>query len=205
MKTLSYLLSALGAVIVTAGCSSIPNPYIPQQLGQVMYDNFDRALEVQITADRDQAIIGKPIHFDIRVRNVSDQALWVPKDPDVCFHFVYSNGIRDNYLEDPMEARFYSKNDAVLLRPGQELTRNFEVKTYYFERTGITEFQAVVTLAKNTNASLSPSWDGRIESNGFGVLVKSAGRDLNIGGLFSKNLPKPTDTKTLTLANTTDY
>jgi hypothetical protein len=107
------------------------------------------------------------------IRNTALEPIWVPADIDVLFTWIYPNGGRDNFMREFQTERFYSKDEAVLLKPGHALVRKETIKTYYFHREGITEFRAVVHSGGNTNPELKPFWQGEIESNGYGVLVGS--------------------------------
>lgn len=186
------LVTVLAASLLGAGCGTVPAPYIPKQVGQVQGGDLTQGLALMIAPQKDNTTIGEPIVFDIQLRNSSDMPLWVSKDPLINFHFTYANGHRDNYLDDAIEDRFYGNDDVVLLKPGEELERQFKVKTYYFEKSGITEFYAVLHVARNTNPAINPCWHGRLESNSYGVLVEPANHGLGellFGQARQRNAP----------------
>lgn len=171
IRTLWSTTPALLAALF-AGCGTIPELRPPTQVGQVRACDQVEGLQVEIKPLNNLAVIGVPIAFEIAVRNTGDHAFWLPKEPPLRFHIVYASGRRDNYLEDPSSPHFYQEHESVRLNPGDSITTQFEVKTYYFDRAGITEFYAVVDPAKNTNPALSPFWDGRAKSNVYGIYVQ---------------------------------
>jgi len=191
MKRYWKMLAAgfLGAGLL--GCTSVPAPYIPKQVGNVRSGSVHDGLEVYIQPQSEQAYIGAPILFDITIRNTGDHAYWIPKQPNVNFRFVYANGRRDNYLEDDISdhSRYYGETDAVLLRPGHQLTQSFPVKTYYFARAGITEFYAILQEGQNDNRALTPCWSGKVVSNSYGVLVEPSRDPKGLGGLIFGKAP----------------
>lgn len=160
----------------------MPAPYLPKTVGPVESARITDALEIQIEPDRDEAYIGDPIRFEVTIRNVSDGAFWVPRDPDLLFTWTYADGGRDNYVDEFANERFYTFDQVVLLKPGESMVKHFDIKTYYFDTAGITEFRALVQTARNTNPAINPFWQGRAMSNAYGVVVKDARRRPYPGG-----------------------
>lgn len=115
--------------------------------------------------------MGEPLYFTVIIQNVGDKPLWLPRNPDLLLTWVYPNGRRDNFIRERPPAQFFSAHNAVLLQPGQQMTRTIAVKTYYFPLPGITEFRAILRGTGNTNPDLQPFWSGRVESNAYGIRV----------------------------------
>lgn len=159
------------AGLVLAGCSTVSDLYIPQTVGPADGSEPYNGLEVTISPSRDRITIGEPIHFNVYLKNVSSQAFWVPREPDIIFMWIYPNGKRDSFVVECRDNVFYGSDQAVLLKPGQSLRTETVIRTYYFARHGITEFQAICNAGRNTNPALQPSWHGKVLSNTYGVRV----------------------------------
>ena len=185
MKTSSIGWAGLLASVMLSGCATVPTPYKPSTVGSLNDSQAKDALEVVIEPQCTHAIIGEPIRFAIRLRNVGTQAFWIPRDPDLMFMWVYPNWRRDNFLAEFDGERDYADREVTLLRPGAELSKQFTIKTYYFNREGVTEFRALVHASRNTNPSFTPFWHGKALSNAFGVMVQSAR-----SGRFAADLSK---------------
>ncbi len=155
-----------------AGCSTIPDDYVPSTIGSMEDGEQDNYLEVHIKAKRNTVAMGEPVVFLVVIKNTSDKPFWIAREPDLLFTWIYPTGRRDNFIREFSEDRYYSENDAILLRAGQQLTKQIEIRTYYFPKEGITEFRAVLHTGSNTNPKLQPFWTGEILSNSFGVLVE---------------------------------
>jgi hypothetical protein len=160
--------------VVLAGCGTVPNAYIPATVGSLGEPDPASSMKVIISSKNTLTFIGDPIIFQVTLKNVSEEPVWVPREPDVLLTWIYPNGRHDNFLREFQEERYYSSDDAVQLLPGQQITKFIPVKTYFFERAGITEFRALVHASRNTNSRLEPFWEGKALSNAFGVLVESA-------------------------------
>jgi hypothetical protein len=171
MKAIRIFATWVLAGILLAGCAEMPGPYVPARVGAIRDTITSGNLEVLIDTDDREALIGQPILFRVTIRNSGQQALWVPKDPDLLFTWIYPDGRRDNFLREFETERFYDQDDAVLLKPGFQINKYVQIKTYYFERAGITEFRALLHAGRNTNPALTPFWHGEVMSNGYGVLV----------------------------------
>ncbi len=152
----------------------MPNAYIPTTVGSLGEPDPASEMKVSISSKNTLAFIGDLIVFQITLKNVSTESIWVPREPDVLLTWIYPNGRHDNFLREFQDERYYSTDDAVQLLPGQQITKFVPVKTYFFERAGVTEFRALVHASRNTNPQLAPFWQGRALSNAFGVLVESA-------------------------------
>jgi hypothetical protein len=167
-----------GAVAMLAaalsGCGTMPETYIPSTVGPLGESNPASEMRVSISSKNTLAFIGDLIIFQITLKNVSEDPIWVPREPDVLLTWTYPNGRRDNFVREFQDERYYSPDDAVQLLPGQQITKFIPVKTYFFERAGITEFRALVHASRNTNPKLAPFWEGKAISNAFGVLVENA-------------------------------
>lgn len=165
---------AAALAFAAAGCATTPKPYVPVTLGSLDDPETDGQLEVWISTSQEAAFIGDPIFFTVTIRNTGTRAVWVPRNPDLLMTWIYPNGRRDNMLREFSRDQHYSASEAVLLRAGQQMTKSVAVKTYYFPRTGITEFRAVLHAGRNTNSELSPFWQGELQSNAYGIMVRSA-------------------------------
>jgi len=172
MKMLYKTAAVLAGAFLLTGCASIEQAYIPDTIGPLQDHVTDGTLRISISTFEDTAYIGDPIVFTVSIRNIGEKAIWFPRNPDLLFIWTYPNGNQDNFLRDFQAERFYSKADAVLLRPGQQMTKSVVIKTYYFPRTGVTEFRAVLHAGRNTNPALKPFWHGEVESNAYGVMVR---------------------------------
>ncbi|MBU0676825.1 MAG: hypothetical protein KJ626_01805 [Verrucomicrobia bacterium] len=176
MKTVLKTLAVIWAVLVAMGCSSVPNPYIPETVGVVTPGKLESGLQVRITPIEDHTPLGTPVLFRVHIRNVGENALWVPKDPTLVFLWTYPNGRRDNFvLEDPAP-RHFREQEAVLLQPGHQVTLSQAIETYYFPRPGITEFSVVINVPRNTNPELDPFWHGELTSNSYGIRMMKPGQ-----------------------------
>ena len=174
LKTIQKSAAAILTALLLAGCGTMPGEYIPTKVGPIGDPDADAALKVVISTKNTLAFIGDPIIFQITIKNIGEEPIWLPREPDVLFTWTYPNGRRDNFIREFQEERFYSADNAVQLLPGQQLTRFVPIKTYFFEKAGITEFRALVHASRNTNPGLEPFWQGKALSNAFGVLVESA-------------------------------
>ena len=163
-------LAFLVAILAT-GCGTVPNSYIPSTVGPMENAKPTGPIEVLISTSQDSACVGDNLYFTVVIRNRGPEAVWIPRDPDVLLTWIYPNGQRDSFMREFSQEQHFSETDAVLLRPGQQMTRSVVVKTYYFPRPGITEFRALVHASRNTNSRLQPFWNGRSESNSYGVMV----------------------------------
>ena len=159
------------AMLSLMGCSSVENPYIPKTVGQLDDSLARDGVTVTIRPEQSRSAVGQPIVFDVRITNSGDTPVWIPKKPQVVFTWTYPDGKRDNFLQDVEHERFFKADEAVLLQPGQTVARKSTIATYYFGKSGITEFRAVIHSPRNTNADLQPFWNGRVRSNSFGVLI----------------------------------
>jgi hypothetical protein len=162
---------AVTAVLAMAGCSTVKGPYKPAVRGPIHDTAPTRGIEVAMVPRADAMVIGEPLVVDITVRNVGEQAVWLPHEPRLLLCWVYSNGRKDNHCLDPLRPRYYTSADATLMAPGDTMTQSIVLKTHYFPRGGLTEFRAVLDVAQSTNPNLHPFWSGRAVSNGYGILV----------------------------------
>lgn len=165
--------AALGCFLAlfVSGCGTIEKPYQPQRVGRIDSERPTGPIEVQILCAQETVVIGEPLYFTVIIRNVGDRPLWLPRNPDLLMTWIYPNGRRDNFIREQPPPQFFSAYNAVLLQPGQQMTRTIAVKTYYFPLPGITEFRAILRGTENTNPELHPFWSGRAESNGYGIRV----------------------------------
>jgi len=175
MKIVLQIL-VLCIVLAMMGCASMPSEYRPNTVGSLEDADLNNEIEVSISTRENTAYIGRPIVFNVSIKNIGTHPLWIPRNPDLLFTWIYSNGRHDNFLREFEPERYYSKHDSVLLRPGQQMIKSVTIKTYYFLRPGITEFRAVLHASRNTNPKLAPFWHGKIESNAYGVLVEKGSK-----------------------------
>ena len=169
-------LVGLSGLVLATGCATIPEPYVPQAVGPVQTGIPDDGLRLSIAPAAESVPVGNDVVFTVTLTNEGARDIRIPRRPQVIFHWVYSNGIRDNYVVDRPSHRFYHAADLRVLQPGTSLTFEFNVPTGYFPRTGITEFQAVAMAPPNTNPSVDPVWSGEAHSNRYGILMRPPGQ-----------------------------
>ena len=172
LRRILIALATAGTALILAGCGTAGFTYVPAVVGPLDDQEATTTVDVRIETDSSVAVIGQPIVFRVLIRNISTRSFWLPRDPDLLFTWIYPNGRRDNFLREFREERYYSERDAVRLKPGEELVKYFTIRTWYFDRPGITEFRAVMHASRNTNPELLPFWNGEVQSNSFGIDVK---------------------------------
>jgi hypothetical protein len=145
--------------------------YIPSRVGTLADNKTIDGLEMTIAPDKPTARIGDVLTFSIILKNVSAGSVMIPADPDILLTWVYPDGKRDNIIRGYTDGDS-DKGHAIVLAPGESRVFRSAVTTYYFDRTGITEFRARANVAKTASA-LSESWQGDIASNGFGVMFEN--------------------------------
>ena len=173
MKRLAILLGILVTVAIVTGCStaSASSKYRPQTLGMASDGYADSGLSIMIDTKDEVAVPGEPLVFDVVYKNVGTSSFLLPREPNILFAWTYSDGKRDNYLVDYPKERFYKDSEVVELKPGDTLVQRFPVKTYYYDRYGITEFRAVLAGVPNSNPNVEKVWVGRSVSNAYGVMI----------------------------------
>jgi hypothetical protein len=161
------------AISLVAGCATVNDqPYIPAKMGNLNDSLAYGGIKIMLVPDHYQAKIGDLITFSIILKNVSEEPIWIPREPDVLLTWVYPDGKRDNLVRDDEKQAKYTKSNSILLQPGQERTYRSAISTYYFNRRGITEFRALVSANDTANNELNPFWAGQGESNGYGVMLR---------------------------------
>lgn len=183
----------LAVSLLLAGCSTIPNRYIPNAVGSLNDADDSNILRVSITSENPELSIGEPIVFRVSIKNVSKLPLWVPRNPDFFFTWIYPDGRHDSFVYEPQRDQFYTQEDAIYLRPGQQFTKSVSIRTYYFERKGITEFRAYLRAGRNTNPALMPFWNGELASNSYGINLGAKQR-ADTGDALTKNAYPPSPT-----------
>lgn len=169
MKPVTYRVAmSVVAVALLAGCGTVREAYKPSHLGNLADSDADSGIQITLSPDKYRARIGDPVTFQVVIRNVGEQAVWFPSDPDLLLTWVYPDGKRDNLIRGDKSV---GKAGMVLLAPGQERVEHSVVTTYYFDHTGIHEFRAIVT-ADAQSAQGKSQWSGRLVSNGFGVMFE---------------------------------
>lgn len=181
----------LAAGLLTAGCSTIPDRYIPKEVGSLNDHDDSNILRVSIASDEPELAIGEPIVFQVTIKNISKLPLWVPRDPEFFFTWIYPDGRHDSFVYEPQRDQFYTRSDSVCLRPGQQITKDVSIRTYYFERKGITEFRAFMRAGRNTNPALMPFWNGELASNSYGIRLGVKKKVCDPGSLTEKSVPPP--------------
>lgn len=163
MKILRHMLIVMIAGIV-AGCASFEfSDYVPRQAGSLDDASGSEQIAVSLRPDAPSIRRGDNLGFSVAIRNISGQTVVLPKNPDVMLTWIYPDGQRDNLIRGESDA---APGELVKLDPGQEMIRHSTIKTYYFHRSGITEFRAIVSAAGPADA-----WSGRAISNGYGVMI----------------------------------
>lgn len=177
---------ALGIVVVglvSSSCTSTTGnssgQYVPHQLGEIRDTDPVQGMQFNIQPSKPIYNEGETIEFMAQVKNVSEHPIWVPEKLQPLFIWYYPTGQKDGFLPKSNEPRFSTKNDAVLLKPGESHSITKMIKTDYFPADGIVEFQAILNTPPNKNSELSPYWNARAESNAYGVLVSNHPREYN--------------------------
>ncbi|HOW96987.1 MAG TPA: hypothetical protein P5567_11780 [Kiritimatiellia bacterium] len=157
----------------------MPERYKPATQGRLDNAEQDPALEIALKADTPVISIGEPLYLDVAIRNVSEERVWLPRQPTVLVSWIYPNGVHDNFLKEIREEEHLERSELVCLEPGQQIAQRVEIRTYYFDRPGITEFRARLYGARNTNPKTAETWTGRLQSNSFGVMVERAKKKMS--------------------------
>jgi len=155
--------------LVASSCGTVRETYHPQVVGPLPDAPASAGITLKLTATVNVVSLGQPVAFRIAVRNTSNHAIWIPKQPQQAFFWTYPNGRHDCYLIERETSRFFQKSDCLLLQPGHEVILPGLVETANFDRPGITEFLAEINVAQNTNPEMEPFWSGRLLSNGYGL------------------------------------
>lgn len=161
-----WLASAIAACLLSA-CGTIPESYRPNQIGVVDSADSTSGLSLSIRPDRTTAQIGDTITFDVIIKNMGTDTVWLPSQPDILLTWTYPDGKRDNFIRDddvPAAPPALSP-----LAPGEERLFKSVVRTYYFDLRGVTEFRARVSVAPSARAE-HLAWAGDLASNGYGVM-----------------------------------
>ena len=183
MRLHVQLSSLLAASLLVAGCSTIPNRYIPNSVGSLNDADDSNILRISIDSESPELAIGEPIVFQVNIKNISKFPLWMPREPALFFTWIYPDGRHDSFVYEPQRDQFYTREDSVCLRPGQQVTKTVSIRTYYFERKGITEFRAFMRAGRNTNPALMPFWNGELASNSYGVMLGVKKKGYTLGSL----------------------
>lgn len=165
MRTVLQAALAIFTVVGLCGCGTVQDTYKPSHLGNLGDGESAKSIQVTLKPDKYRARKGDPVTFTVVIKNTGDQSVWFPRDPDLLLTWVYPDGRRDNLVRS--EEASGSKEE-VLLKPGQDRIEHSVVTTYYFNRSGIHEFRAIVSSDTDEAAS-KKSWTGRAVSNGFGI------------------------------------
>lgn len=128
---------------------------------------------MRIEADQRVARIGDRIQFVATLQNGGGMDVRVPVRPVLLYVWVYSNGRKDQVLVTLSEKTYYSPDQTIIVKPGQQVKWVEEIDTRWFPFAGITEFQALWIPPENTNSDLEGFVTGQISSNRFGVQMKS--------------------------------
>ncbi len=176
-------ISACAFFFWLAGCASLPEVYVPERIGRISGESeagrTPESLVLTITADQHEVLPGDPVVFRVRIVNRSDGILWIPRNPDVLFLWIYPDGNRDNHVRDVPEEKYYRHAEMVRLEPGWSHATETQIRTDFFPRTGIVEFRAVLILPHNTNPLIAAFPEGRFYSNRYGVYVGRSRRSLS--------------------------
>ena len=192
-KTIPWILAA--SLALTTGCASIPESYKPQVVGMIPNGMRDSSLQIFIEPNRDVAAIGDKLLFQVKLMNVGESPILLPRQPDVLFTWIYPDGRRDNFLLDDPAPRFYQESEVHEVLPGESLVMRVPIETYYFKRYGVTEFRAVARIPRSTNPNHNTLWYGKAVSNAYGVLIQKGGGQRVAGTTMAET------TATLVLAN----
>jgi hypothetical protein len=184
----------LAISLLLTGCYTVPNRYIPNAVGSLNNEDKSNSLRASIELANPESFIGEPIVFQVVVKNIGKMSLWIPSDPEFFFTWIYPDGHRDSFVYEPQRDQFYSREDAVCLRPGQQLMKPVAIRTHYFQQNGVTEFRAYLRAGRNTNPELNPFLDGELASNSYGVMVLGARKRGDTPNTLTKNDIPPSPT-----------
>ena len=154
--------------LLAVGCGTVQPPYKPAQVGMLPDSSPVAGLVMSLQPDRTTAHIGDAINFHIKIKNMGNATVWLPKDPDIFLMWTYPDGKCDNFVRDD-----YSPTAPLALAPlapGEERLFKSCVTTYYFDRRGVTEFRARVSVPTTYAGNNSLAWTGDMASNGYGVM-----------------------------------
>lgn len=172
MKTTTsayWKAATAGAVALLAvGCGTVQPPYKPAQVGMLPDSSPVAGLVMTLQPDRTTAQIGDAINFNIKIKNMGTATVWLPKDPEICLMWTYPDGKCDNFVRDDDSPT--APPALAPLAPGEERLFKSCVTTYYFDRRGVTEFRARVTVPNAVNTVGGLAWTGDMASNGYGVM-----------------------------------
>lgn len=154
--------------LLGSGCASIPAPYRPARVGMLPDANPVDGLVMTLQPDRTSARIGDLITFHIKIKNMGNRSVMIPTEPDILLTWIYPDGRCDNFVRD-------ERSDAAPLvltplAPGEERLYRSAVTTYYFPRSGVTEFRACFSVNRTGQVGDTVAWTGSMASNGYGVL-----------------------------------
>lgn len=155
--------------LTLASCSTVPDPYIPTEVGAIDSSQAVRGLELSIEPTEDQIAFKNPVTFRVVIKNKGDTAYWLPRSPYILFYWVYPTGQRDQYVRDIPTREHLRRSGLVQLPPGHQLVYLEHIETFYFPREGVTEFRAAYISPRNLNSTISPFWSGQLLSNSYGV------------------------------------
>ena len=174
MKISPQVSVVLLLALLGAGCASMPAPYKPKTSGRLDNAERDAVLEIVLDTETPVIAVGDPILLNVTIRNVGPDRVWLPRQPTVHISWIYPNGVNDNFLKELREEEYLDRHQLVCFEPGQHMSQRVEVRTWYFDRLGVTEFRALLHVGRNTNPNAEPIWTGQLQSNSFGVLVERA-------------------------------
>lgn len=152
-------------------CGTLETAYIPEKVGSGSDAVAQDGIYLQLIAPADTAEFGEPISFCVKALNVSDQAVYLPRKPELLFIWVYSNGTRDNHIMELSAEKAFSEEELIRVDPGQAIRYEKIIKTYYFPSLGVTEFSALLNVPVNQNKEIGPVWSGRARSNRYAMLI----------------------------------
>ena len=84
--------------LAAAGCGTVRDR--PQTVGPLPDVPGCGGLALQLSAPANVVQTGRPAAFNVTIRNTSDQALWLPKNPQQGVFWTYPNGRHDGYILD---------------------------------------------------------------------------------------------------------
>ncbi|OGV42686.1 MAG: hypothetical protein A2X46_05315 [Lentisphaerae bacterium GWF2_57_35] len=160
------------AIFLLSGCGTMPAKYIPVTLGPVIESESVQGIELTILPSVETIAIGEVLTMTVTIKNIHTEPVWFPRNPEIMMLWIYPDGKRDNLVFECTENRFYTEDQVVWLKAGQVVQTKMRIKTYYFPKPGVTEFQAFCNAASNTNPAIRPFWHGKIFSNTYGVMVE---------------------------------
>ena len=111
MKRIVDILVLAALSSLTVGCSTTrTRAYIPQKVGRVWPAVESGGILVKLQPNTDYARRGDVVRFDVTVRNVGAEPVWVPRKPEVVLTWTYPDFKTKAYKDNFIKIRTIYKN-----------------------------------------------------------------------------------------------